>query len=80
MAKETKAKATAKAVKPASKLDFKSMDEKELLSKIDELRLEKNELKRGTILGDVQNVRAYKFKKRELARALTFRNQPREEK
>ena len=80
MAKETKAKATQKVVKPTAKQNYKSMDEKELLSKIDELRLEKNELKRGTILGDVQNVRAYKFKKRELARALTFRNQTREEK
>lgn len=80
MAKETKAKAPAKSVKSAKSADYKDMDEKKLLKAIEDLRQEVTELKRGTMLGDVQNVRAYKFKRRELARALTARNLVREEK
>lgn len=80
MAKETKAKSTPKATKAAKQVDYKSLSEKDLLKKIDELRAEARDLKRNTMLGDVQNVRAYSVKRRELARALTVRNQVREVK
>lgn len=39
------------------------------------LREEALTLKRNTLTGDVQNVRAYKYKQRELARVLTKINQ-----
>lgn len=66
--------ATAKkpaAKTPAKVVDYKALSLAELTDKVTELRDEAIELKRGTRTGDVQNVRAYKFKRREIARALT---------
>lgn len=56
---------------PAKVVDYKKLSLAELADKVSELRDEAVALKRGTRTGDVQNVRAYKFKRRELARALT---------
>jgi ribosomal protein L29 len=76
MAKQPTAKTTSKAAKATTKkVDFSKLTEQELLKKIDELRLEVQELKRGTKVGEVQNVKAYAAKRKELARALTTRNQ-----
>jgi ribosomal protein L29 len=46
-----------------------------LLKKVQDMRLEVITLKRNMLSGDVQNVRAYKYKRRELARILTSINQ-----
>jgi ribosomal protein L29 len=59
---------------PAKVVDFKALSQAELVTKISELREEAVALKRGTQIGDVQNVRAYGAKRRELARALTAQN------
>lgn len=69
----------ATAKKPASKapakvVDYKALSLAELTEKVAELRDEAIALKRGTRIGDVQNVRAYSLKRRELARALTAQN------
>lgn len=80
MAKETKAKPAAKTAKKSAKVNYAELPEKDLYKKIDELKSEALDLKRGTKVGDVQNVRAYKYKRRELARALTARNTAKEVK
>ena len=83
MAKTTKAsKVAAKpsVTKKAKKVDYKALKDADLYKKIELLRIEVLELKRGTVIGEVQNVRAFKQKRRELARALTARNQVREVK
>ncbi len=79
MAKDSK-KATAKVAETTTKVDFKSLDEKELLKTIEEIRADLVVIKRATKMGDVQNVRAYNARRKELARALTVRNQVREVK
>ena len=69
----------ATAKKPASKaptkaVDIKTLTSAELAAKATEIRLEAVALKRGTREGNVQNVRAYSAKRRELARVLTAQN------
>lgn len=66
-------KATPKASKTIS-VNFKEMPKSDLILLVKELKEESLILKRSTIMGDVQNVRAYKFKRRELAKALTALN------
>jgi ribosomal protein L29 len=61
-------KSSAKKATP--KLDNKA----DILKKINQVKQEAIELKRNMHLGDVQNVRAYKYKRRELARLLTRYN------
>ncbi len=78
MAKDTTP--SVKVKKTAKKEDYKLLSEKDLLEKIEQLRSDIFDLKKSTIIGDVQNVRAYKLKRRDLARALTVRNQAREAK
>jgi len=74
--KVTPKKETKKAVekKAAKKLDFTAMTIVDLKKNIVEIKEEAVTLKRNMHLGDVQNVRAYKYKRRELARALTALN------
>lgn len=67
-------KQSAKTVSKAASVDYKAMDLKALRTKANELSDEVVVLKKATILGDVQNVRACKFKRRELARVLTLIN------
>ena len=74
MAKDSK-KASAKVATNPTKVDYSALNEKELSNKIDELRKDIAELKRGNIVGEVQNVRVYGGRRKELARALTARNQ-----
>jgi ribosomal protein L29 len=63
----------SKPVKVAAKAD--------IFKKISKVREEAETLKRNMHMGDVQNVRAYKLKRRELARVLTaFNNFKAEEK
>jgi len=69
-AKKVAPKATPKAVKT----DSKPLSNADMLKKISALREEADDLKRNMHMGDVQNVRAYKFKRRELARMLTALN------
>ena len=59
---------------PAKVVDIKTLSSAELAVKAVELREETVVLKRGTRVGDVQNVRAYTQKSRELARVLTAQN------
>jgi ribosomal protein L29 len=59
--------------------DLIKLSAKELTAKISELQKEVVELKRNTLTGDVQNVRSYINKRRELARALTAQKQLAEE-
>lgn len=69
----TTKKTTTKA--PVAKIvDLKALSAPELAKKVASLRLEAIELKRGTKVGDVQNVHAYGVKRKELARALTAQN------
>ena len=79
MAKDSK-KAAVKVAKAPKKVDYKSLDDKDLLKAIEELRSDLVVLKRATKMGDVQNVRAYNVRRKEYARALTVRNQVREVK
>lgn len=79
MAKDSK-KATVKVAQTPKKVDYASLDEKQLINSIDALRSDLVTLKRSTKMGDVQNVRAYNARRKELARALTVRNQVREVK
>ena len=66
----------AKAVpKPAKKTTAKTDKPIDLNQQATALREETHTLKRNMLTGDVQNVRAYKFKRRELARVLTKINQ-----
>lgn len=72
------AKAKTAKIEESKKLKFNDLiklDAKTLDSKIQELLNEVAELKRNTITGDVQNVRAFINKRRELARVLTAKHQ-----
>jgi ribosomal protein L29 len=80
---DKKAKAAAekatKAVKAVEKkapktTDYKVMTVKDLEKAVVALREDVIVLKRGTAMGDVQNVRAYGTRRKELARALTVLN------
>lgn len=51
--------------------DFRKMPTKELASKSTELREEIVSLKRGVSLGEIENVRIVRAKRKDLARALT---------
>jgi ribosomal protein L29 len=73
-------KKTTKAKVSTKKAEYPTMALKELHKKVLELRQESVELRRNSHMGDVQNVTAYKYKRRELARALTALNAKREEK
>jgi ribosomal protein L29 len=72
--KVVKKSTTDKPSKPLTKVD--------ILKKVDDLREEAAVLKRNMHMGDVQNVRAYKYKRKEIARVLTQLNnmKPQEEK
>lgn len=72
MATEKKAPKAAKS--DAKKTDLSAMSIADLNKKAAELREEAITLKRNTLMGDVQNVRAYKLKRRELAQVLTASN------
>lgn len=83
--KKATKKATPKKVdnvasKTLEKVDYLKMSETELLKAITVLRQDIVTLKKGTVMGDVQNVRAHGAHRKELARALTALNTPREEK
>lgn len=65
--------------KNSAKSTIKLLDlsQPELAKKICDLKAELITLKRNTLIGDVQNVHAYKYQRRELARLLTaFNKQP----
>lgn len=64
-------KASKKMVTPK---DLKTLTKEELVIQAKEVREEAVILKRNSLLGDVQNIRAYKYKRRELARILTLIN------
>lgn len=66
-------KVASKASK-TKEVNYKELAKAELTKIVAELKEELVILKKGTIMGDVQNVRAYKFKRRELARVLTALN------
>ena len=72
--KVVKKSTTDKPQKPLTKAD--------MLKNIDKIREEAVILKRNMHMGDVQNVRAYKYKRKDIARALTQLNnmKPQEEK
>jgi ribosomal protein L29 len=68
--------ATAKKVVDKTTADKpkKALSEADMLKKIAVIREEAATLKRNMHMGDVQNVRAYSFKRKELARMLTDMN------
>jgi ribosomal protein L29 len=70
----TAKKSPVKKVITAKKTDFSGLSKEDLIKKIAEIRTECTVLKRNTLLGDVQNVKAYGAKRKELARALTAIN------
>jgi ribosomal protein L29 len=74
--KADEAKKTVKKVekKTAESVDYSVMSTKDLQKAIVQLREDLIVLKRGTVMGDVQNVRAYGKMRKELARALTILN------
>jgi len=76
--------ATTKKVvkKSTSDKPSKSLTKEDILKKVNDFRKEAAVLKRNMHMGDVQNVRAYKYKRKEIARALTQLNnmKPQEEK
>jgi len=79
--KKVQSKAAKKDTKDTlKKVDFKKMSEAELSKAIEALREDLVTLKRGTVMGEVQNVHAYGDRRKELARALTARNTAREVK
>lgn len=63
-----------KSVKPKASKQPKVLTKEDLLTQINLIREEATALKRNMHQGDVQNVRAYKYKKRDLARLLTKYN------
>ncbi len=67
-----KTKEVPKEVKVAK--DDKADKKISVTDEIKQMRLDLSTLKRNTLNGDVQNVRAYKYKRRELARLLTSVN------
>lgn len=73
MASTKKAPVVKKEVKLTAS-SIKELSKVELAKKATELRDEITILKRGTIIGDVQNVRAYSAKRKDLARVLTALN------
>jgi len=79
--KKSVAPKAEKIAKEAPKqVDYMKMSEADLLQAIASLREDVVTLKRGTIMGEVQNVRAYSARRKELARALTALNTAREVK
>ena len=82
--KATKKTASKTAEKVAAttpkKVDYMKMSEADLVKAVATLREDVVTLKRGTISGEVQNVRAYSARRKELARALTTLNTAREVK
>jgi ribosomal protein L29 len=68
------AKKPVAAKTPAKPVDIKSLSGADLVKKVAELRVEAAALKRGMREGNVQNVRAYTAKRRDIARALTALN------
>jgi ribosomal protein L29 len=60
-------------VKKAARVDVKAISDNPDLwpTEVIKLREEAVVLKRNMLIGDVQNVRAYKYKRRQLARVLT---------
>ena len=74
------AKAEKTAKEAPKKVDYLKMSEAELIKAIATLREDVVTLKRGTVMGEVQNVRAYSDRRKELARALTALNTAREVK
>lgn len=80
-AKKTAVAKAEKTVKEApKKVDYLKMSEADLIKAIATLREDVVTLKRGTVMGEVQNVRAYNARRKELARALTALNTAREVK
>ena len=76
---DKKAQDAKKAVKKVEKkaaepTDFTAMSTKDLQKAIAAIREDLIVLKRGTVMGDVQNVHAYGLRRKELARALTILN------
>lgn len=67
-------KKSAVKVSKSAPVNLTDMTYVELSKKVLDIKEEIVILKRGTLMGDVQNVRAYKFKRRELARVLTALN------
>jgi ribosomal protein L29 len=71
----TKTEAVAnKVAKAPKKVDYKSMNQDDLNKAIKGLREDTLTLKKGTVTREVQNVRAYSYRRKELARALTALN------
>jgi ribosomal protein L29 len=56
------------------KTDYSKMSTTDLLISVNELREEAITLKRNSLIGDVQNVRAPRYKRKELAQVLTILN------
>lgn len=73
--KKTASKKAVSAPKKLKFADYKAMNTKELEQKITEAKKELAILSYNSKLGDVQNVRAKKFQKRNLARLYTALNQ-----
>lgn len=81
LAKKAAPKSVSKLAKDApKKADYKKMTESELVQVVTSLRQDVIVLRRGTVMGEVQNVHAYTARRKELARALTALNTPREVK
>lgn len=57
----------------------KVLTKADMLKKVNKIREEAATLKRNMHMGDVQNVRAYSIKRRELARVLTALNKMKSE-
>lgn len=75
MAAPKKAMITSKTIqKTEKKVDYKALDRKELTKLLVKLREEATTLKRNSLIGDVQNVHAYIYKRRDIARILTALN------
>jgi ribosomal protein L29 len=66
-------KTTTKKAAP-KKQDYNGMKKAELEKAIVELRTDIAVIKKSTLVGDAQNVRAHANKRKELARALTALN------
>jgi ribosomal protein L29 len=75
----TKKAPVVKASKKLEASSIKDLSKADLLKKVTELQEELTVLKRGTTIGDVQNVHAYSTKRKDLARVLTALNNQSEE-
>ena len=71
--KEAEVVAT-KVAKAPKHVDYKSMKPADLKDTVTTLRADALALKRGTVNREVQNVHAYNYRRKELARALTALN------